>query len=219
MLDKAACEHLRESGYTFLSDIEFSELPSICAVLGTVTMDRRSPAPYRRISPQKIESAKENTLSSRYGTGAFPFHTDAAHWRHPPTHLMLFCEKPGSANRQTHLIDTRAWKIDDELRASMRSAIWRAGHKEPWLCTVAEENGGELAVRYDTSCMSPAGPKAERLRLQIESCIADSTKIQISWEKNSLLIINNSRLLHARAMASSSDNDRILIRTLIGGMQ
>lgn len=219
MLDEVARKSLDQNGYVLVPNVQPSDLALTCESLGRVTVDKRSPQPYRRISPQQIELARENTLSSRYGIGSFPFHTDAAHWRQPPRYLVLFCTEPGSGGRETHLIDTRTWEIDDELRLSMRSEIWRMGHREQWLGTLAVENEGEFSVRYDTGCMSPTGPKAERLKIQIESLIDRSSRIRIPWKKNSLLVIRNSRLLHARAAAIAVDTDRILIRALIGGVQ
>ena len=57
-----------------------TDLIEIVQHLGNVRVDPRSPIPVRYISPQHPRSAKVNTLSSRYGTDAFPFHTDTAHW-------------------------------------------------------------------------------------------------------------------------------------------
>lgn len=219
MLNEVARKTLDQNGYVLVPNVQPIDLSSMCESLGSITVDRRNPQPFRHISPQQKESARKNTLSSRYGVGSFPFHTDAAHWRQPPNYLVLFCSEPGSGGRETHLIDTRMWELDDELRLSMRSSIWRIGHREQWLGTLAAENDGELSVRYDTDCMSPAGPKAERLKIYIQSLIDCSVPIRIFWKENSLLVIKNSRMLHARAAALAVDSNRILIRVLIGGAQ
>jgi L-asparagine oxygenase len=210
---------LQLDGYALVPDMTLPQVLSIASLLGDVTMDKRSPELYRRISPQPFENAKEKTLSSRYGMGAFPFHTDAAHWRCPAAYVLLFCENPGQAKRPTNLIDTYAWQIDDRLQHSMRSDLWKSGYRLPMLCTVGEEVRGLLSIRYDTDCMRPASAKSERLRLQLETLIAESAKIGISWVHNALLIVDNARMLHARGGARLPDEDRVLIRILVGGRQ
>lgn len=104
-------EQIRDQGYVFVPDTKLTEATAIARSLGEITTDRRSPDPYRAISPQTLEVAKANTLSRRYGMESFPFHTDVAHWNQPADFVFLYCESPGSGNRPTELIDTRQWHI------------------------------------------------------------------------------------------------------------
>jgi hypothetical protein len=86
---------LELNGFVFARGVRETDLIGIVQHLGNVRFDPRSPMPVRDISPQLPSSAKANTLSSRYGTDAFPFHTDTAHWDHPAKYLALFCVNPG----------------------------------------------------------------------------------------------------------------------------
>src|SRR5438876_672320 len=85
-----------------------SDVQRIASSLGPVTWDPRHPEPVRFIHPQERLDATPNSLSSRHGTGMFPFHTDAAHWRHPPDYLLLYCCNPGGANRVSLLLEAAA---------------------------------------------------------------------------------------------------------------
>jgi alpha-ketoglutarate-dependent taurine dioxygenase len=219
MLERTEVDSVKRSGYVIVRNSSREELAEICAAFGTITTDRRSADPFRRISPQEIELAKINTLSSRYGSGAFPFHTDAAHWREPPSYLALFCEHPGSARRATFLIDTADWPVDEKLAHEMRSQLWKAGHKNPFLCTVSIGTGEHPSIRYDMACMRIASQSTDLLRRKLEELIAASKRIEVRWETNSLLVLDNSRMLHARAAAATPDGDRVLVRALIGGQQ
>jgi hypothetical protein len=210
---------LRDQGYVLISGVGLDNAVSMARGLGMITMDRRSPELVRRISPQPIESAKPNTLSSRYGSGRFPFHTDAAHWEHPPDFVCLYCECPGSGGRPTELIDTHAWKIKPQLRLSLLSDIWKTGFRNPWLCTVGSVKNGDMRIRYDVGCMEPRGTSAARTQIEIERIICASTRIMVTWSPKSLLVINNSRMLHARGNSTRSDADRVLLRILVGGQQ
>lgn len=210
---------LAEHGFVLLVGIKVEELSRIAAGLGIITVDRRSPEAFRRISPQETAYAKPNTLSSRFGSGQFPFHTDAAHWSTPPTHLMLYYEHPGRGKRCTHLLDTRRWFPDSSFQIALKSAVWKVGHMKPRLCVAAKPAGDHLAIRYDASCMKPIGTEAQELQSRIQHAIATSETTTISWEMNGLLVIDNSRMLHARGSASAPDHERVLIRALIGGVQ
>jgi L-asparagine oxygenase len=90
-LDNGALER---DGYSFEHGVCQADLMDTVQQLGGIRVDRRSPDPVRDIRTQPIHSAKENTLSSRYGTDAFPFHTDTAHWDQPARYLALYCVDP-----------------------------------------------------------------------------------------------------------------------------
>jgi alpha-ketoglutarate-dependent taurine dioxygenase len=51
----------------------------------------------------------------------------------------------------------------------------------------------------------------------LERFLCESPKVTIEWKENDLLVLDNSRMLHARAAAEAEDTDRILERVLIGG--
>lgn len=212
-------ERLNSDGYIVLSKLELSQVIDIAKSLGNVTMDKRSPEPYRKISPQSLVTAKANTLSSRFGLGAFPFHTDVAHWERPARYLLLYCENPGSGNRPTELVDTLSWNIDTQLRHSLLNCLWKVGFKSPAFRSTGNEENKTITIRYDTGCMRPASKNTEFLKARIEKLIETSDKTTIKWISGMSLIVDNARMLHARGSACSPDHDRILIRILVGGCQ
>ena len=210
---------LRENGFFYAREIAPVQLADIASGLGIITKDRRAPEAFRSISPERIESARPNTLSSRYGLGAFPFHTDAAHWTTPPDYVMLFCKNPGRGGRCTQLVDTHNLTKDGAIRQALKSAVWTTGHLSPHFCVAAHEAIDGLQMRYDPACMTPAGPESHKLQQLLDLRIAESTRSTIPWVKGSLLVIDNKRMLHARGKASTADPDRVLVRVLIGGVQ
>lgn len=219
MLNALALGMLRDQGYVIVPDIALDDALKAAHNLGDVTVDKRNPYPVRRISPQSIPVAKENTLSSRYGSGRFPFHTDAAHWRHPPEFVCLYCEEPGSGSRPTELIDTSIWRIEHGLRVLLLSSIWKTGYVRPWLCTVATEVDHTIRVRYDVGCMEPMGRNSVSTKVALERLIDTCSKVSVHWVSRSLLVINNLRMLHARGSSTQADSDRVLARILVGGNQ
>jgi hypothetical protein len=208
---------LESNGFAFARGVHETDLIKIVQSLGKIRVDPRSPVPVRDIRPQPLGSGKVNTLSSRYGTDAFPFHTDTAHWDQPAQYLALFCVNPGEGERATLLQDSRTWEFrDSEIDLACR-ALWKTGHVRPRLCMLAERSTDGLTIRYDKDCMRPMTREARELEALVAQRIKCSKKTHISWEPACLLVIDNRRMVHARAASKRPDADRVLKRILIGG--
>jgi L-asparagine oxygenase len=207
-------EEIEEKGFVVLSNTLQNDLIGLATMLGELRTDPRSPEPIRDIRPQSISVAKPNTLSTRYGTGKFPFHTDTAHWEMPARYLMLYCVSAGQGQRPTHLQDTEAWQYP--LKMSALSEVWKSGHVRPTLCTVGTIINGKFEVRFDEACMSPMTGSAEKLKKNVAEQINRSDVIDINWVDGMLLILNNRRSAPARGSPRRPDPDRLIRRILIG---
>lgn len=204
-------------GYSFTQGVSEVDLIDIVQQLGSIRVDPRSPEPVRDIQPQVAHSANKNTLSSRYGTNAFPFHTDTAHWDQPARYLVLYCVDPGEGKRSTLLQDSRSWQLNDNEWELACRALWKTAHVRPRLCMLASCSEGRLTIRYDMDCMRPMTTEARELGALIELQIKQGDQTQINWEPECLLVIDNRRMVHARGKANRVDENRMLKRILIGG--
>src|SRR5262249_9326729 len=117
-----------EQGYFILDGVDSEFLLDLAQTLGQIRVENRSPEPIRDIRPQSIAEAKENPLSSRFGTGPFPFHTDVAYWEKPARFVVLYCHNPGGGSRPTHLQDSHSWELGTEARQFAMSEVWKVGH-------------------------------------------------------------------------------------------
>ncbi len=207
---------LERDGFVFVGGVCETDLVNIVQQLGPIRVDPRSPDPVRDIRPQPIQSAKKNTLSSRYGTNAFPFHTDTAHWDQPARYLVLYCVEPGAGKRPTLVQDSRAWGLDETEEDLACRALWRTGHVRPRLCMLAESREHGLAIRYDRDCMRPMTAEARELEALVQHRINSSFQRPIDWQPECLLVIDNQRMVHARAKSNGVDTNRVLRRILIG---
>jgi L-asparagine oxygenase len=209
-------EAVQRRGYLRLIDVNFNDIERIAGSFGPILMDARHPSRVRLISPQRTEDANQNTLSSRYGTGAFTFHTDCAHWERPASFLLLYCVARGSGRRPTHLIDSCSWDWSPEMKIAACSEVWSRALLSPQLCTLGARCGDRVAIRYDEDCMRPLTRGAERVRDFVRDSIETSRSLAIEWSNGDVLVIDNARMLHARGAAISDDQDRVLARVLIG---
>jgi hypothetical protein len=157
--------------------------------------------------------ARAASLSRQHGTGAFPLHTDVAHWPIPARYLVLCCLAPGAGDRGTLLLPLSGLELSDQDRAVLNSGVFLVRTaRHSWFSSVLMT--GRPFVRYDRGYMSPAtasGVEAARL---MEKRVADGSPVRVVWEEGTILIVDNWRVLHGRE-AANGDTDRVLLRMLV----
>lgn len=207
---------LAESGYLVLPAFPQEELLAFASELGRPVGDTRDSSLVKALSPHMASNANKNTLSSRYGTGPFPYHTETAYWRIPATHLLLYCVNPGSGCRHTMLIDSQEWVLTRRDRSVLCNEPWKVvSGMTRFLCTLLRKQGETLAIRYDSECMSPAVASSVRSSALIDEFVASGENVEISWNAGDLLIFDNHRMVHRRGPSLTEDTDRILYRILL----
>jgi L-asparagine oxygenase len=213
----AVKQNLLRHGWHYQSDFDYSQCLSLATILGLPKGDRRDPRLIRLVSPQPAGAAAKNTLSSRYGMDAFPFHTDTAYWPTPARFLLFHCLNPGAGDRPTLLVDGWTWSLTHLHRRLLCNEVWRTDIRKPFLCTAALESEGRLAFRFDEACMTPITSGAHQVRELVRENIEHSDTLEVRWRTHDLLVLDNHRMLHARGKSSLPDTDRVLARILIAG--
>ena len=212
-----AAREVAASGYcqVHLGRASDDDLVAFARAFGRIGLEPRDPRPVRPVSPSSENEARKNTLSSRYGFGPFPFHTDTAYWREPASFLLLYCVNPGRADRATLVSDSRRWNHPDRIADLMASSVWKVQrNRDAFLTRLAVRTAAGLAFRYDPHCMCPVGSDNARLSSVVER-LANDSHVAISWSTGDLLIVDNRRALHARGPVTVPDPDRVLKRILV----
>lgn len=174
----------------------------------------RHPELIREISPQPSNTAPSNTLSSRYGFGSFPFHTDGAHWPRPPRYLILYCQHPGRGQRETLLCNPLPSLRVDEQNI-LRHELWRiSGVRKSFSARVLDGTCGQEFLRFDHACMNPMGDSGKSTEL-LSLCLVRQPATRVAWEADKFLIIDNWKMLHSRGPPVISDPDRLHWRILL----
>jgi hypothetical protein len=207
-------EQVRRSGYCQISGLVANEILPLAARLGRVVPDPRTGSAIRDLRPQSRDHANPNTLSSRYGDGAFPFHTEAAYLPAPPHLIFLYCQHPGRGRRPTCLLD--GTELIAVLRGTCRPGSWvvRAG-RPPFLAHVVERTETGMALRYDATCMFPVGRAAQQEQSLIDDHLSSQAAIPIFWRAGDLAIIDNGRFLHGRGASPVDDWSRVITRVMV----
>ncbi|MBR7838524.1 TauD/TfdA family dioxygenase [Actinospica durhamensis] len=157
------------------------------------------------LRPIEQIDAPPNSLSARYGTGDQPLHTDGAHLEQPPDLVVLACEG-------TSATPTRLWmpRRRESERLVMEPEYVRHG-----IFLVHSGKGSFFSpaavgvrFRYDPGCMTPCDERARRTAAYFERFLERATEHQ--WDQpDTILIIDNRRVLHARASAAEEPEREI----------
>ncbi len=215
-------EHVDREGCIFIEGYEPGR-PSteIAPMFGKVLSVWDDDDPVQELVPIGQHDAAPNTYSGIFGRDQFPFHTDLAHWRDPPRYLMLRCVK-GYADIPTPVIDghdlVQAIGTDLLNRALVKPRRPRGGSFS--MLTLREPEGNRAALlRWDEVYLKPASKIGEqafaRIKVEIDSRNAIENTLT---EPGDTLIIDNWRMLHARAPVPAGREDRLIERTYLGAL-
>jgi alpha-ketoglutarate-dependent taurine dioxygenase len=208
-------QRLKREGYVVIQGVNAEDLLPTAREIGRPYPDPRDRVLVKTIRPQPETLASTNTLSSRYGTGAFPLHTEAAYLPRPPRYFLLYCVSAGSGGRTTTLLDSTS--LFALLSSPRRPGTWvvRAGRR-PFLCNALSRTAfDDFRIRYDRECLFPAGPTSRAEERLILAFIAASRPATVLWAAKQLLIVDNGRILHGRGGSNTDDGDRHLMRVLV----
>jgi alpha-ketoglutarate-dependent taurine dioxygenase len=169
----------------------------------------------QRLSPTDRSDAPANTYSSRYGRGAFPFHTDYANWTTPPRYLLM--RSVGSVHSApTLLLDSRL--VSANIAPALRAACFRARASQRWFaCNVLSRYRGRPLFRWDPHAMQPLDALAKDARVALCSALSDPAVAPaeiLLARTDQVLILDNWRMVHARP-DTSDISGRCLERVLV----
>ncbi|MFG2994212.1 TauD/TfdA family dioxygenase [Streptomyces sp. NPDC048257] len=157
---------------------------------------RRGGPALSTLRPVDQAEAEPNSLSSRYGKGAQPLHTDGAHLLNPPDIVVLACET-------TSTTPTRLW--NGMLRGPYVEGVGQPVQHGVFLISSGNDSFFDVAytrrrLRFDPGCMLPCDARARRAAQYFEEALGSA--IDHRWtEPSQVLLIDNRRVLHARSSA------------------
>lgn len=143
----------------------------------------------RRLIALDKSDACPNTLSSEFGLGEFPLHTDASLRDNPPRYLILFCAV--GRNSATTVLDTC---LLDKNKRDHAQFIVNDPRKKRYASFTSYQSGIPL-TRFNPKLFSACNDTATELVRQIDAAVPAS---EIDWHRVSCAIIDNWRMLHGR---------------------
>jgi len=161
-----------------------------------------------------------NTYSGIFGLDRFPFHTDLAHWRLPPRYLLLRCVR-GFADVPTLLLDGCSL-IDIVTLDVLTRAIFKPRRPQDGAITLlrlCEPTDNGYRLRWDEIFLKPGSKVGDIANQRVRECLADCKPAAISLiHLGDTLLIDNWRMLHARAPIPAGRENRKIERIYLEGL-
>jgi alpha-ketoglutarate-dependent taurine dioxygenase len=197
------------------------------AIGGEVLRDTRMP--FRAMEADcTIYRVEEDPLNNdEYAHSAtnqhFSFHTDCAHFLHPPQVMMLLCCQQSKTGGKTILahVDDILEKLTDEDKSDLcriQFPWWQGLRNVHAPILTKEEKGGQWLIRFNQTTLIREMGKDEftnttALQSLISTLISFETDPSniLTLSASDLLIVHNQRVLHGRT-AFSSGSPRLLKR-------
>ena len=176
---------------------------------GPISLDRRRSTELQRLTVRPREQARPNSLSSRFGTGPFPLHTDGASWATPPRYLILGAATATYTSAATVICQVPILTRDAADRVCDGVFVIRHGANS-FFGSISRT--GRRYTRYDPACMRPIDEMSHSALALFSSLVAAQPRHLIKWRTGDVLVIDNWRTLHGRGPSIDSDGLRVLLR-------
>lgn len=194
------------------SDSLGRQLLQIASVLGTPQLTRNK-ALVDRLIPLEKDQAHPKSLSALTGLGVQPWHVDFSHCQTPARYIILACEHEGSNPVHTELVYwTSLFDAADQEAALAEPFLVRNGCHS-FYATILTHS--QQYLRFDPGCMQPVTKGAKKLMGKLSSKNINPI-VQIDWESERAVIIDNWRMLHRRLDAHGTEG-RVLLRVSVTG--
>jgi hypothetical protein len=169
------------------------------------------------LRPRDADAVNGNQYSGIHGLGAFPLHTDLAHWSIPPRYFILRCIVPAE-NVGTLVLP---WKEVTPALGSldMGKAVFTGRKKRPGtsgLVRALSRHAGREIRRWDSMFLQPLSQSARDLGkfLRDERWARSAARIPLR-RAGDMILIDNWCILHGRDAVPADSKGRLLERVYL----
>jgi hypothetical protein len=207
---------LDENAITRLTIPDESELSTVAEMLGKPLPSHRNGDVIEVLTVTASQDTKRNSMSSRFGTGAVPFHTDQAFMRDPARYVILYHRPPLSCRPTLAItIDPRTLSLEDH--DCFLRGVWRvATGSTAFYTSLLDERqaSAPFRLRYDPCIMNPVCSLAKKAAATLERIIR-TKPLDHYYSERECLILDNWRTLHGRGIDTNDEGTRQLLRISI----
>lgn len=208
-------DELKNNGFALLEKLDPEYfLDEIAEHLGrawTGTKDAKS----HLLMPHEKSASTPNTYSGNYGLGAFPLHTDLAHWRKPPRYLILRC-KVAAPDVATTLLDGKTIVATCGETVLSRALVRPRRPIQgsiPLLRLYQPTEGKFGMLRWDQMFIKPSSKNGTLGFNLVMDVIAREQVDNVYFnDPGDTLIIDNWRMLHGRSSVPKGSEGRVIER-------
>ncbi len=211
-------EEVLERGFAFRPSRRQGDVGEVRAAQIGTPMSLGSGDPLHRLTPASANRRGPNSYSGLYGLGAFPLHTDLAHYRLPPRYFVLRCRVPGSGVGTT-LLDSTG------IVASIGASLLSRGLVQPRRPRAGIRpllrlfDPAVRLFRWDIEFIRPASDAGAEAVAAVGAALARLEPVEIQLDHpGDMLVIDNWRILHGRTAVPPSGTGRCVERVYLEGL-
>lgn len=173
------------------------------------------------LKPKQADDADPNTYSGNYGLGAFPMHSDLAHWYEPPRYMVIRCVK-GTPEVVTNVLDSGY--VISELGAMALSRALVAPRRPSsnnnyLLRLLTKAKDGVDLFRWDEMFIKPFGQLSTETFGVVSRFLCSVSPMRFCLgSPGDTLILDNWRMLHGRSSVPDHSVNRHIERVYLRGI-
>ncbi len=176
----------------------------------------------QELLPTTLNLTTPNTYSGNFGLGAFPLHTDLAHWARPPRYLMLRCAI-GDQDAHTQVVDGLSLVADvgsstlARCLARPRRPMMGSFQLLPIWQDSSEPN--QQLIRWDSIYLKPANGYAQIIFRHIAGWLSGTQPMtMVLLNEGDTLLLDNWRVLHGRSPIQKPASPRRIHRLYLSSL-
>lgn len=218
-MNRTLLNDLETRGFGFIAHLDPKQSTlAVADAVGEVLVPWQDGA-VQKLAPRSASTP--NTYSGIFGVGDFPFHTDLAHWDVPPRYLLLRCLK-GYPEISTNLIDGQVLIADITLNDLTRAIVRprRPIEGKIKLLRLADELGHQSRLRWDEVFLVPSSRVGKSTFSRVREWLRSARQTELCLVNlGDTLVIDNWRMLHARAHVPEGCKDRMIERVYLKALK
>jgi len=169
------------------------------------------------LTPRETSGLEKSSYSGNYGTGAFPLHTDLAHWYEPPRYFLLRCIQPSHEVITSFVPAEEVFMHENSI--DLRRSLFRPRRRIDGRLSMLRLYQNEL-YRWDTLFIKPMTKLACMLQARIEDKLKDIQQLEVSLANSGdCVLVDNWKMLHSRSAVPSTSLNRRIERVYISELR
>jgi L-asparagine oxygenase len=169
------------------------------------------------LRPRRAIDVGPNRFSGYFGLGAFPLHTDLAHWALPPHYFLLRC----AAGADDVFTSVLSWSriVESVGTAALQKAVF--GGRRPrigrsGLVRAMSRHDGAVVFRWEPIFLKPLNQEARALAKTMGNSEWNEAASKILLkEPGDTLIVDNWSMLHGRGEVKAVNEGRQIERVYL----
>ncbi|WP_397299203.1 TauD/TfdA family dioxygenase [Nonlabens ulvanivorans] len=168
----------------------------------------------QKLNSKNKKTGIKNSFSYNYGLSAFPYHTDTAFDNTPANYFLL--TSLYNSKTTTNIIDSHSIinnLNNEEIKILKKSIFLLSTPQEKKFTNLIFVKNKKTGIRFDPNIMTPYNSYSKDALAILNEQITKTKTIEIKWNKEQILIVDNWRCIHSRS--NVIDEKRTLKRIYI----